>query len=240
MRTICVIPARYGSTRLPGKPLKDICGKPMVEWVYIAAQEAKCFDDIVIATDSEIISEECKSRGMNVIITRTDHPTAIHRLKEVSMKMKADYYVQLNGDEPLIKPETIRKVLVTEDERLTLWGTNIITPIKNPVELMDSSNIKVLFDSDMKCIYMSRNVVPCPYKTLDFIYYKHVGVIGFTPSMIEFYTSSEPGMLEKIEGIDLLRFVDYGKTMKLRIVDNCETLSVDTEKDLEEVRRRIC
>lgn len=239
MKTVCVIPARYGSTRLPGKPLKDICGQPMLAWVYAAAKNVNHFEHVVVATDSEAIFDECIKRKFDVIMTNSDHPTAIHRLGEVSKKIKADYYVQLNGDEPLIKSDTIRQILPTDEEFHKIWGMNIITPINNPVELMDTSNIKVLFDSYMKCIYMSRNVVPCPYKTLNFKYYKHVGVIGYTLQMIEFYEASKPGMLEQIEGIDLLRFIDYDKFMKLRIIENCETLSVDTEKDLEEVRKRI-
>lgn len=239
MRKICVIPARFGSMRLPGKPLKDICGKPMVQWVYEAAEKTMAFHEVVIATDADEIFDACKKRNINVMMTKSNHPTAIHRMGEIADHIEADFYVQLNGDEPLIKPDTICSVLPDDYEVPYLWGTNIITLIKNPVELMDPSNIKMLFDSNMNCIYMSRNVIPCPYKTLDFSYYKHVGVIGFTPQMIDFYKTSEPGMLERIEGIDLLRFIDYGKTMKLKIVKNCETLSVDTEKDLSEVRKRM-
>ena len=239
MRSVCIIPARFGSTRLRGKPLKDICGRPMFAWVYGAAVEAGCFETVVIATDSERIYSECKKLGIEVLMTRDDHPTAIHRLYEVSRKVQADYYVQLNGDEPIITPHTISMILPNEDELSELWGTNIISPIHDPVELMDSSNIKVVFNENMECIYMSRNAVPYPFKTLSFHYYKHIGVIGYSPRMLRFYVSSEPGRLEMIEGIDLLRFIDYGKKLKLTIDSDCKTLSVDTEKDLEKVRRLL-
>ena len=240
MNVLGVIPARYGSTRLPGKPLKDIGGKPMIWWVYQSAKKAKKLNDVVIATDSENIFDICKEYGMNVIMTH-EHPTAIHRLGEVADNVNADFYVQINGDEPLIDSKIIDSAVWDEDTLGVddIWGTNIITPIQTPVEIIDPSNIKMVFDKDMNCIYMSRNAIPYPYKSLNYKFYKHVGVIGFSPRMIKFYTESVPGFLEEIEGIDLLRFVDYGKRLKLKIVTNCENLSVDTEKDLVEVRARI-
>lgn len=104
---------------------------------------------------------------------------------------------------------------------------------------MDSSNIKVVFDAEMNAMYMSRNPIPYPYKSVNFEYYKHVGIIGYNKKMLEFYAKSKPGRFEVIEGIDTLRFIDYGKQLKLIYVPHCFSFSVDTEKDLEIVRERL-
>lgn len=239
MRVIGVIPARYGSSRLPGKPLKDICGKPMIWWVYQNVTKVDGFQDILVATDEERIINTCKNWGIPAVLTKSIHKTAIHRLGEVMNMIDGDYYIQINGDEPLIEPHVIQAVFPTDSILEDIWGENVITAIDNPVEAMDISNIKMVFDHDHICTYMSRIAIPFPNNTIDYQYYKHIGVIGFTKKMIELYSRTEPGNLEKIEGIDLLRFIDYGKKLHLNIVDNCSSLSVDTPKDLEEVRKRI-
>lgn len=114
---------------------------------------------------------------------------------------------------------------------------NVITPIDKAVLVMDPTNIKMVFDDDMNALYMSRTPIPYPYKSIEYTYYKHVGIIGYNKKMLDFYANSTPGRFETIEGIDTLRFLDYGKQLKLVKVDACESLSVDTEKDLEVVRR---
>lgn len=239
MKIAGVIPARYGSTRLPGKPLADICGKPMIWWVFQRVSGIKELDTVCIATDDMRIESVCRDYGMPVIMTSSSHKTGAHRLQEVSKYLKADYYIQLNGDEPLIDCEAVKAAIPTSAVRDVEFGTNIITPISDPVQVIDATNIKVVFDCDMKAVYMSRTPVPYPYKSLDFVYYKHVGIIGYNKKMLDFYKSSSPGRLEIIEGIDTMRFIDYGKMLQLIIVDNCESLSVDTEKDLEKVRNII-
>ena len=117
------------------------------------------------------------------------------------------------------------------------FGTNIVTPVRDAAQLMDPSNIKAIFDKDMRALYMSRTPVPYPFQSIRFDYYKHVGIIGYNKKMLDFYAQSRPGRWETIEGIDTLRFMDYGKELRLVIVDGCRTLSVDTQKDLDEVRK---
>ena len=119
------------------------------------------------------------------------------------------------------------------------FGTNIITEMNDPVEVMDPSNIKVVFDNEMNTLYMSRTPIPYPFKSLNFKFYKHVGIIGYNKKMLDFYKNTQPGSFERIEGIDTLRFVDYRKQLRLSIVSSCCNLSVDTEKDLEKVRKII-
>lgn len=239
MKVVGIIPARYCSTRLPGKPLIDICGYPMVWWVYNRARNTRNVDQIYVATDDVRIESECKKYHIPVIMTSNVHSTAANRLYEVSRVVDADLYIQINGDEPLINTEAIAAAIPDEIFVEREFGTNIITEINNTAQLMDSSNIKVVFDAEMNAMYMSRNPIPYPYKSVNFEYYKHVGIIGYNKKMLEFYAKSKPGRFEVIEGIDTLRFIDYGKQLKLIYVPHCFSFSVDTEKDLEIVRERL-
>ena len=177
--------------------------------------------------------------GIPVIMTANTHRTAAHRLQEVSESICADFYIQLNGDEPLINTDAIEAAIPGSVPQEIEFGTNIITEIDDPVQVMDSSDIKMVFDENMNALYMSRTPIPYPFKSLGFKYYKHIGIIGYNKKMLDFYKSSEPGRFETIEGIDTLRFLDYGKQLKLSIVSNCHSLSVDTEKDLELVRKMM-
>lgn len=239
MKIVGVIPARYGSTRLPGKPLKDILGHPMLWWVYNRVSSVGKFDEIYVATDDERIKKLCENLGFPVVMTSSEHRTAAHRLQELSETIEADFYVQLNGDEPLINTDAIIAAIPEDIPTDVEFGTNIITEITDPVQLYDPSNIKMVFDETMNALYMSRAPIPYPFKSIDYKYYKHVGIIGYNKKMLDFYKNSKPGRFETIEGIDTLRFLDYGKQLKLFIVPNCHSLSVDTEKDLEMVIKMI-
>lgn len=239
MKIVGIIPARYGSTRLPGKPLMDISGHPMIWWVYNRVKSVKELDEVYVATDDSRIEDVCNKNSIPVIMTSTEHLTAANRLQEVSEKIEADFYVQLNGDEPLINCEAIRAAIPDSVPQDIEFGTNIITKIKVPSHVFDSSNIKVVFDNNMNALYMSRTPIPYPFKSINFDYYKHVGIIGYNKKMLDFYKNSTPGTFERIEGIDTMRFLDYGKTLKFICVDECESLSVDTIKDLEYVRKII-
>lgn len=235
MKVVGVIPARYGSTRLPGKPLMDILGHPMIWWVYNRVCSVDNLDEVYVATDDERIKSICNEHGIPVVMTSSSHRTAAHRLQEFSEKIQADFYVQLNGDEPLINTDAVSAAIPNEIPIDVEFGTNIITEITDTVQLMDPSNIKMVFDNEMNALYMSRTPIPYPFKSIDYKYYKHVGIIGYNKKMLDFYKNSVPGRFEIIEGIDTLRFLDYGKQLKLLIVPNCHSLSVDTQKDLDMV-----
>ena len=160
-------------------------------------------------------------------------------MQEVSETIHADFYVQLNGDEPLINTDAIDAVVPKEIPQDIAFGTNIITEMTEPAQVMDPSNIKMVFDENMNALYMSRTPIPFPFKAIDFKYYKHVGIIGYNKKMLDLYRDTQPGRFELIEGIDTLRFLDYGKQLKLTLVPNCHSLSVDTEQDLQMVIQMI-
>ena len=237
MKPAGIIPARYASTRLPGKPLKDICGKPMLVWVYQQAKKAKKLDEVYVATDDERIERMCRDYEIPVVMTSPSHPTGANRLQEVSETVSADFYIQLNGDEPLLDPDLADAAVPEEADQEQPFGTNIITKMRSPSEVMDPANIKVVFDETFRALYMSRTPIPYPFKSIEFEYYKHVGILGYNKKMLDFYRDSVPGRFERIEGIDTLRFLDYGKKLQFIEVENCRTLSVDTQKDLERVRK---
>lgn len=237
MHTTAIIPARYGSSRLPGKPLKLIAGRPMIWWVYRRLCGAEKIDEIWAATDDGRIMDVCRRYGIPCLMTSSSHTTAAQRLQEAAQSIRADFYLQINGDEPLIDTRVVSAAIPDEVPFDREFGVNIITKITSASELMDPSNIKVVFDHQGRALYMSRFPVPYPYLTAAFDYYKHVGVIGYNRKMLDFYAASEPGRFEQIEGIDTLRFLDYGKELRFIRVDDCKSLSVDTRADLDQVRK---
>lgn len=231
MRVLGVIPARYASTRFPGKPLADILGKPMIWWVYQQAKRAKNLDEIIVATDDERIASVLNGFKIPFLMTE-EHESAISRIHECSCYKDADLYVQINGDEPLIQAksiELISEIKINSEKEVAI---NLISEIKNPVELLDNSNIKVIFDNFNNIIYMSRFPLPYPYKNLNFVYYKHIGILAYTRSMLDFFTSSKPLHYELIEGLETLRFIEYKKNFICKIDPYHSGLSVDTPKDL--------
>jgi len=235
MKIVGVIPARYASSRLPGKPIADICGKPMIWWVYQQTKKVSAFSDVIVATDDERIINVCNNYDIPTIMTKNNHLTAANRLQEVSNHIKADFYLQLNGDEPLIKPEAIISAVPDSIPQDIEFGTNIITKMHDPSEVMDASNIKVVFDHNWNALFMSRTPIPYPFKSIQFSYYKHIGIIGYNKMMLDFYANSIPGRFECIEGIDTLRFLDYGKKLVFIVTPNYDSLSVDTQQDLNKV-----
>jgi 3-deoxy-manno-octulosonate cytidylyltransferase (CMP-KDO synthetase) len=238
MKTIGVIPARYASSRFPGKPLADINGKPMIWWVYSRSINCARLSKVFVATDDKRISSVCAKLDIPFIMTG-EHYTAANRIWEVSENIKADFYISINGDEPLIEPNFIEAAVLEKIPQNIEFGTNIITNTNDAVQVMDPSNIKVVFDNQMNALYMSRSPIPFPFKSVDFHYYKHIGILGYNKKMLDFYHISVPGKFESIEGIDTLRFIDYNKTLKFIYVPNCNSLSVDEPKDLEYVKQYL-
>lgn len=239
MKTLGVIASRYGSSRLPGKALKDICGRPMVWWVYNSICGAEGLDELIVATDDDRIVEVCNQYNIPTIMTGTEHREAANRLHEVSEKMEADYYIQINGDEPLLSKSYVSAIIEDSIPSDVEYGANLIAKMNNPVEVVDASNIKVVFDENRNTCYMSRTPIPYPYRSIDFSYYKHIGIIGYNKKMLDFYATHGPGMFERIEGIATLRFTDYGKILKCIEVEEMESLSIDTQMDLDFIRKVI-
>ncbi|MBE6649574.1 MAG: 3-deoxy-manno-octulosonate cytidylyltransferase [Ruminococcaceae bacterium] len=237
LKMIGVIPSRYGSTRFPAKPLSDICGKPMVWYVYQQAKKAARLSEVYVATDDQRIVDVCNQYGMNVIMTSDKHKTPNDRVHEVSTKIDADIYVCINGDEPLIDPAVIERSLPEEKDEndLEYFYSNVITTISNPVEVVDPTNIKAVANAQGDAMWASRSPIPYPKGNMEFEYKKIVGVAAFSKKALQFYVDTPRSQVEFTEELDLYRFLENGKKVKLKEIE-CHTLSVDTPKDLERVR----
>ena len=238
MKIIAIIPARYKSSRFEGKPLADLCGKPMIWWVYNQVIKVKELEEVVVATDDERIAKVCDEFNINYIITRNNHNTSTERLFEVAQNKKADYYLCINGDEPLIDPEIIRKILNIKDVNKDFYVSNLMTKIKDPVEVVDNTNIKVVTDNKNNAIYMSRSPIPHPKSSMNFEYRKHLRVLLYNYNALKFFSESNRGTIENIEDINELRFIENGYNIKMIEVE-AATLSVDTPKDLDKVKSII-
>lgn len=237
MKVIGVIPARFASGRMPGKPIADICGKPMIWWVYQSAIKSKLLDSVVVATDDERIYEKCEQYSINVIMTSENHDTPTSRLYEVSTKIDADLYLMLMGDEPLINSDSFSLIIPEDkiDEDYVACLTNIVD---RPSEVVDFSNQKCVTNANREVLMISRSPIPYPKGTLDFEYEKVTGIQLFSKTALEFYNKTPKSLLEIAEENDLMRFVENGIKVKA-IKSTYKTISVDTPKDLEAVRKII-
>lgn len=235
MKVLGVIPARYDSNRLPGKPLADICGKPMIWWVY--QQAVKEISDIVVATDDIRIKETCIRLNMNVIMTSTGHDTPTSRLHEVSTKIDADQYLMIMGDEPLIDPRCFPLILPKKNH--TTHFVSVLTNVLyKPSEVVDFSNQKVVTNANRKILMISRSPIPYPKGTLDIRYEKVTGIQMFSKEALHFFNNTQKSVLEIAEENDLMRFVEHGLAVRA-ILSPYKTISVDTRKDLDEARKVI-
>jgi 3-deoxy-manno-octulosonate cytidylyltransferase (CMP-KDO synthetase) len=237
MRVIGVIPARYGSNRLPGKPLADICGKPMIWWVYQQAIKARGFSTVYVATDDERIADVCHSFSINVILTSQHHDTPTSRLYEVSTRLTAEYYVLLMGDEPLVNAECF-DLIIPKEKTSDYYVAALTNEIENPTEVIDCSNQKVVVNQWGEALLISRSPIPYPQGILDFKYKKVTGVQLFSKKALIFYHNTSKSVIEKAEENDLIRFIE-NRIPVIMINSPYKTISVDTPKDLELVRKKI-
>lgn len=236
MLTVAVIPARYASSRFAGKPLADICGRPMIWWVYRQVKRAKKLDEVYVATDDERIKQVCDAHGIACVPTSPRHPTSTERLYEVAQSVPADVYLCINGDEPLIEPGIIEQVIPAPGQ--PFFAANLMAKIHSPVEAVDETNIKVVTDGQGNALFFSRSPIPHPKASIDFDYYKHLGVLAYSFEALRFFAQTPKGKIEQIEDINELRFIEHGKPLRMIPVE-AHTLSVDTPKDLEHVRAVI-
>ena len=239
MKIIGVIPARYESTRFPGKPLADINGKPMIWHVYQQCKKVEEFDAVYVATDSSKIELACKKLNVEVVMTSDKHKTGTDRVGEVARKYPADLIVNIQGDEPMLEPETIRAAIRPFYDDPDLQVSNLMTKIHNPVDVINYTIPKVITNKDGVGIYLTRSAAPYPKGSIAFNYYKQVCVYGFKPEALQFFCDYGQkygkAKVELVEDIEILRFIENGYKVQYIEVDS-DTVAVDTPKDLEKVR----
>lgn len=247
MTSIVIIPARYDSTRFPGKPLYPLKGIPVIQHVYENAQRARLADDVIVATDSETIFERVLAFGGKAVMTDKKHPSGTDRIAEVAASINCDIIVNVQGDEPLVRPEMIDDVItILDDERASI-GT-LIKRIENPDEIIDPNVVKVVFDKEGFALYFSRAPVPyyrdewkhitnIRHSTFNMQHcFKHVGIYGYKRNILLALAAMEPTKLEKIEKLEQLRALENG--MKIKVKETLfETCGVDTPEDIERVEK---
>jgi 3-deoxy-manno-octulosonate cytidylyltransferase (CMP-KDO synthetase) len=246
MKALGIIPARYGSTRFPGKPLALLAGKPMVQWVYERAAQAELLSEVIVATDDMRIFDAVKNFGGRAVMTRPDHPSGSDRIAEVAAKSDAEIIVNIQGDEPLIEPAAIDLgVKILLDHPAAQVGT-LVRPIRDAADLRNSNIVKVALAQDRTALYFSRSPIPfCRGAQNDaewlqqHTYFKHIGLYIFRRDVLLQFVKWPPGVLERAESLEQLRLLEHGVKIHVAVTEY-EARSVDTEEDLEMLMKEIC
>ncbi len=236
MRTLCVIPARYASTRLPGKPLADICGKPMICRVLERASRAQKPEKVIVATDDERIYDAVRAEGGEAILTRADHPTGTDRLAEVvEAYPEVDLIVNVQGDEPLIEPSVIDDLIAPFEMDENLPMATVMVRMEDAAEQLNPNNVKVIVDKLGYALYFSRSLVPYPRAVAGPVY-KHIGIYAYRRDFLLRYARLEPTPLERAESLEQLRALENGYGIRVLETD-CRFVGVDTPEDLALVNK---
>jgi 3-deoxy-manno-octulosonate cytidylyltransferase (CMP-KDO synthetase) len=236
MRVLAVIPARLGSTRLPRKPLREIAGQPMIVHVYRAVRSSPLLrpEDVMVATDAEEILRLCRGYGWNAVMTSAQHRSGTERVNEVARTTQADVYLNIQGDEPLTRPEHIAALLELMRDPQVQVGT-----LKTPAAAEDVNNpnaVKVVTDSSGRALYFSRAAIPFPRDGAGSRCYKHLGFYAYRPQALRRFCALSESPLERRERLEQLRFLENGIPIHVAQTP-FDTIGVDTEEDLRRVER---
>ena len=240
-KIVIVIPARYGSTRLPGKPLVQIAGRPMVQRVYERAQQAMGGSRVIVATDDERILKAVEVFGGEARMTRPDHKTGTERIAEVAAHTEGDVFVNVQGDEPLIHPNAIEAAVNALLEEPAAAIATLAVPIKTPSDIMDPNVVKTVLDFDGNALYFSRAPIPWvrdkgSYNVVRHL--KHLGLYVFQRDALLEYPTLPPGELEHIEQLEQLRWMENG--WKIRVAETeHDAVSVDVPGDVVRLEKLI-
>jgi len=241
MDVIGVIPARYSSTRLEGKVLLDIAGKPMIQHIWERAKQASLLDDLIIACDDERVAEAAKIFGAKVAMTVKGHVCGTDRIAEVVNPIDVNIVINIQADEPLIHPTMIDSIARTLLEDKTINMATIMKKIEDPSLVNDPNVVKVIVDKNNFALYFSRSAIPhhavnSEVKSAD--YYKHIGLYGYTKDFLFVYKNIPVSALEKIERLEQLRVLEEGFRIKV-IETKYDTISVDTPEDLKKLKQYL-
>jgi 3-deoxy-manno-octulosonate cytidylyltransferase (CMP-KDO synthetase) len=232
MNAIAVIPARIASMRLPRKMLLNVGGQPLVGRVYSAVRKSPLLADVVIATDSEEILEACRKHGWKAQMTASTHKSGTERVQEISKSIAADVYVNIQGDEPLVRAEQIATLLAVMKDPATQVGT-----LKTPAAAADIDNpsaVKVVTDSSGKALYFSRATIPFDRDGAQPRYFKHLGIYGYRKAALDRFVQWPESSLERSERLEQLRFMENGVAIYVAETE-FDSIGVDTADDLRRV-----
>lgn len=230
MKSVAIIPARLASTRLPRKMLREIAGKPLLGWVYEAVRSSPLLSDVIIATDSEEIMEACRRNNWKAQMTSSAHRSGTERVHEVSNSIAADVYVNVQGDEPLVRPEQIATLLDVMKDPAVQVGT-----VKTPCPQEDIGNpnaVKVVTAPSGRALYFSRAIIPFDRDKTGPRYFKHLGLYAYRKPALDLFISQPESTLEKSERLEQLRFLENGIAIYVGETPY-DSVGVDTEDDLQ-------
>lgn len=239
MRTVIVIPARYASSRLPGKPLADLLGKPMVQHVVERARRVGGVERVLVATDDRRILDAVVAFGGEAVLTREDHPSGTDRLAEVAASVEGDLFVNLQGDEPLIRPADI-ELLISGMRDNPAVDVGTLCHALPASEAADPNLVKVVLGASGDALYFSRAPIPFPREPAEGAasYLKHIGIYAYRRPVLAHYGTLPVPMIEQSEKLEQLRLLHAG--YRIRVFQVAPTgPGVDTPEGLEEVRRRL-
>lgn len=233
-----IIPARMGSSRFPGKPLVEICGKSMIQRVYEQVKKAKSIGEIYIATDDERIKNKAESFGAKVIMTSQHHICGTDRIAEAIQNIQGEIIINVQGDEPLIEPEALEAVIKPLLEDLNIEMATLITPIKDERECQDSNIVKVVKDKNNFALYCSRASIPYSREGDMTSVFKQIGVYVYKRDFLLAFSKMEPTPHEKVEKLEQLRALENGYKIKL-VETNYNPIGVDVPEDVAKVESRL-
>ncbi|CAA9891621.1 3-deoxy-manno-octulosonate cytidylyltransferase [Candidatus Methylobacter favarea] len=251
LRFKVIIPARYASTRLPGKPLLSIAGKPMIAHVCERAQEADA-EEIIVATDDDRIFQTVSGLGVKAVMTGADHQSGTERIAEVARQCgwaDTEIVVNLQGDEPLIPPATIREVASALAGQKQAGIATLAAEITDSGEVFNPNAVKVVLNKAGFALYFSRAPIPWDRDAFSqeggkpsgkMPYLRHIGMYAYRVEFLNRYCSWEPSPLESIESLEQLRILWHGEAVLVKIVDKSPPAGVDTREDLRRVERLLC
>ncbi len=231
-KTVIIIPARYSSTRLCGKLLKEVNSKPIIQWVWEAAKQSKLAQEVIIATDSELILNKAKEFGANAEMTSSEHKSGSDRICEVAKRHNEyDYILNMQGDEPQITPQVIDLAIETLIESNCDIST-LVRQITDVEQIQDPNCVKCVFDNDFNALYFSRCPIPYERNKGEAKYYAHIGIYGYKRESLIKMTSLTQSDLEKAESLEQLRALKNGMKIKVALT-NLNPIGIDTQQDLD-------
>jgi len=239
LKILAVVPARYGAARLPGKPLADLGGRPVVQWVFEAAAACNDFDEVVVATDSEAIASCVRGFGGSVELTRDDHPTGTDRVAEVAERHPhADVVVNVQGDQPFATPDMLSALVEPYRSGETPAMTTLACPLSDPELRADPNVVKVVRDVHGDALYFSRSPIPHVMGHGEALSLHHLGLYAFSRETVLAFPSFQPTPLEGAERLEQLRALEHGVSIRVCLTPRAVT-EINTPADLEEARRGI-
>ncbi len=232
MKMVGIIPARLAATRLPRKMLRELAGKPLVGWVYEAVRASPLLADVIVATDSTEILEACRAHDWKAQMTSSAHRSGTERVHEISNSLVADVYVNVQGDEPLVRPEQIATLLnVMKDPDVQVGTVKTACPV---AEIRNPNAVKVVTASDGRALYFSRATIPFDRDAGEPCCFKHLGLYAYRKPALDVFVSQPESTLERSERLEQLRFLENG--ISIYVGETAyDSIGVDTEEDLERV-----